>query len=195
MKIAVDFDEVLFLLVEPMIEWHDQLYGTKLNYEDFCNYRFHEAIKSTEKEASRRYIDFALSEYSLKTPPIVNAHSVLSKRKAGGDTLHIATSSQIEVVEAKKNRLEKHFGGLFDGFHYTNYYSLIDGPIRSKAEICQELGIDIIIDDNPEHLTACTGCVQTLILFGDYPWNKGDYPGFMRAANWTEVEQILNSRL
>lgn len=193
MKTAVDFDEVLFFLVSRMIEWHDNLFDTQLDYEKFCHYRFFEAFGTTDEEASRRYIDFARSDYSVRTLPILNAFNVLSRRKNLGDKFYIASSSQIEVVESKKQRLENHFPNIFEDFHAANHYSLLDGPTRSKADICCEIGADVMIDDNPKHLLGCVDCVKIPILFGDYPWNKGEFPTLIRAANWHEVEEILNN--
>lgn len=194
MRIAVDFDEVLFLLVSRMIEWHDNLFGTKLDYEDFRNYRFHEAFKTSNDIATRRYIDFALSDYSFETSPISNAYDVLVRRKQMNDQLFIASASQVEVVDSKKNRLLRHFPELFEDFHATNHYSLLGGRVRPKAEICADLAVDVIIDDNPMHLSDCAGIVKFPILFGDYPWNRGDFPQLIRAADWRDVEKILNTQ-
>lgn len=194
MKIAVDFDEVLFLLVARMIKWHKKVYNFEPNYEDFRNYRFHEAFKTPEDVASRRYIDFALSQYSAKTQPLPFAVDVLASRMKNGDALFIASSSQVEVVDAKRLRLEKHFPSFFEDFHAANHYSLLNGPVRSKADICQEIDADVMIDDNPKHLLECAHFVKTPILFGNYPWNKGEFPTLVRAADWSEVDRILNTR-
>lgn len=193
--IAVDFDEVLFLLVQRMIEWYEIIYNEKLNYEDFCHYRFYEAFKTTEAIASQRYIDFALSDYSAETLPLPDAFDVLSQRKMAGDEIYIASSSQIEVVEAKRLRLKNHLPEIFADFHAANHYSLLDGPVRSKADICIELKADVMIDDNPKHLLECINYVKMPILFGDYPWNKGDFPQLIRVANWLEVGEILDTRV
>lgn len=194
MKIAIDYDEVLFLLVARMIEWHKRVYGFEPNYEDFHNYRFEEAFKTPEEVASHRYIEFALSQYSLFTPPLDYSFCVLEKQKKIGSQLYIASSSQTEVVEVKRKRLEMHYPGFFEDFHAANHYSFLDGPVRSKADICREINADVMIDDNPKHLLECANVVKLPILFGDYPWNRGKFPELIRAADWLAVEQILNTR-
>lgn len=194
MKIAVDFDEVLFPLVLRMMERHETLYGVKLDYDDFRNYRFNEALKVGEDEASNYYLDFALSEFSIKTLPLAHAFDVLLKRKTAGDRLFIASSSQVEVVESKQMRLDQHFPGIFEVFHAANHYSMLGGPVRSKRDICLEIEADVMIDDNPRHLLECVGAVKYPILLGDFPWNKGEFPTLIRARDWREVDQILDSR-
>jgi len=192
MIIAVDFDEVLFLTVSEMIDWYENLYGFRPDYEDFKNYRFHEAFKITQDEATVRYIDFANSAHSQAISPMAHAVSVLQKRLQLGDQPFIASASQVEVVESKQKRLDIYYPGIFQKFHAANHYSLANGPVCTKADICREIGAEVMIDDLPKHLLECVGVVKYPILLGDYPWNRGEFPGLIRAANWQEIDEILS---
>lgn len=195
MVIAVDFDEVLFLTVLEMIDWYEKEFGFRPDYEDFKNYRFHEAFKTDQDTATVRYIDFANSDHSQNISPLSAAVDVLKRRIGFGDKPFIASSSQVEVVESKQKRIEKFYKGIFHDFHAANHYSLTDGPVCSKADICRQIEAGVMIDDNPKHLLECVPFVKIPILFGHYPWNRGKFPGIYRAADWQEVEIILDARI
>jgi|GEM_PF-2567465 len=192
MIIAVDFDEVLFLTVSEMIDWYENLYGFRPDYKDFKNYRFHEAFKTTQDVATVRYIDFANSLHSQNILPLPRALDTLNKRKNQGDTVFIASSSQVEVVDSKRQRIDTHYPGIFKDFHAANHYSLLNGPVCTKADICRKIGAEVMIDDLPKQLLECVGVVKYPILLGDYPWNRGEFPGLIRAANWQEIDEILS---
>jgi len=62
----------------------------------------------------------------------------------------------------------------------------------TKAQLCKELGIDRIIDDNPEVAYDCAKQgIQTIVIAR--PWNKsiGEHPLIKRAEDWQEICDIL----
>lgn len=51
----------------------------------------------------------------------------------------------------------------------------MEGKTRSKSEMCRELQIDVLIDDNPRYATEVANANIQAFLFdwkGEYPWSK-----------------------
>ena len=51
----------------------------------------------------------------------------------------------------------------------------MEGKTRSKSEMCRELQIDVLIDDNPRYATEVASANIQAFLFdwkGEYPWSK-----------------------
>ena len=64
----------------------------------------------------------------------------------------------------------------------------------SKGEVCQRLKADVLIDDNYKHLVSARECgVDSLVWFGDYPWQTqvDASGGAMRCRSWYEVQDEI----
>jgi len=191
--IGVDIDEVLLSLVPEMLKWHNVNFGTQLVAEDFSNYCFWEAWGGTREEAIQKYFDFVFSDWSENLEPISYSQEVLQRLKDGGHEFFIITSRQNEIMEVTRKRIARHFPGIFTEIYNINHYSLT-GHSRSKADVCLELNIDIMIDDNASYLYECidkTPSLQTPVLFGFYPWNTNKDSRMVRAFGWLHLEQII----
>ena len=80
--------------------------------------------------------------------------------------------------------LEKYFPGVFTEIEHVG----LDG---SKGEVCQRLKADVLIDDNYKHLVSARECgVDSLVWFGDYPWQTEALSDMraVRCRDWREVE-------
>lgn len=62
-----------------------------------------------------------------------------------------------------------------------------------KAQVCQDIGADLLIDDHLSHAELAAKCGVQVFLFGDYPWNKADSlsPNITRVGGWGDVAQKL----
>jgi hypothetical protein len=61
--------------------------------------------------------------------------------------------------------------------------------LRSKAEVCQEIGAFALIDDSIGHVTGCAEIGRRGILFGNYPWNQAEilHEDIIRCPDWRIV--------
>ena len=78
--------------------------------------------------------------------------------------LHLVTARPGRIMHTTLAMLEKYFPGVFTEIEHVG----LDG---SKGEVCQRLKADVLIDDNYKHLVSARECgVDSLVWFGDYPW-------------------------
>jgi len=65
---------------------------------------------------------------------------------------------------------------------------------RTKGEVCEELGISYLLDDNIEHCkTALTRGVGA-VLFGNYGWHKKIPSDLIRCKDWREVLEYFDEQ-
>jgi hypothetical protein len=71
--------------------------------------------------------------------------------------------------------LDRHFGlHVFSEVHFGNHFAM-HGTSRTKAQICREVGADVLIDDNPAYAYDCALHGLHVLLFNwnmRYPWSS-----------------------
>ena len=67
---------------------------------------------------------------------------------------------------------------------------------RTKAELCQKLGVDCLIDDQLKHCIGVAELGMEAILFGDYGWNQSEAlpTGVRRVVSWKGVEEYFDGK-
>lgn len=174
MKIGVDLDDIISDSYLPLITWHNRVFNTQLTEADLTTSHLATLFRCESQELLNRLRDFYQSEEYLNIKPDKEAAPSL-QRLARSHTLDIITSRPNYVQEETEAWLDRYYPNIFSTVYFANPY-LADAPEhRSKAEICKQTNIAVMIDDNWELLSACQdGCSQ-LILF-DKPWNQGPIP-------------------
>jgi hypothetical protein len=102
--------------------------------------------------------------------PIPHARDTLLRLKDKFD-LHVVTSRQFAIQDATLEWIETHFPGVFSMIHFGNHYSR-EGKVRSKAEICKDIGAVLLIDDSLQYAYQCHSSNIPVLLFGEYAWNQ-----------------------
>ena len=197
--IAVDLDEVLGEFVPQLLQYHNAHYGTQLHLADFHSYNFMDVWGGTRSEAVNKIHHFFTTPYFLNMPPIPHAHSTLTALSQRY-TYHIVTARQHAIEKPTRSWLAEHYPGVFTSVLLGNHYGT-EGPARTKAEMCVEIGASVLIDDSAEHARAVSGVVEWVLLFdrdGKYMWNKGraEYDENMpanvkRVYSWAEIRTFL----
>ena len=113
---------------------------------------------------------FFASTHFINIKPIPHAFETLLKLKDDYD-LHIVTSRQFAIQDATLEWIELHYPGLFSAVHFGNHYSK-DGKMRSKPEMCRDIGAVLLIDDSLQYAMHCYKADIPVLLFGDYAWNQ-----------------------
>lgn len=108
--------------------------------------------------------------FTEKLNPIPHALEVLQELKKDYE-LHIVTSRQFAIEDHTMRWIEQHYPGVFTEVHFGNHYSRA-GKVRSKPEICQEIGAVLLIDDSLQYAMHCYKAKIPVLLFGDYAWNQ-----------------------
>lgn len=63
-------------------------------------------------------------------------------------------------------------------------------------ELCRSAGATVLVDDSLKYVAQCAGQLSTVVLFGDYQWNRrltGEPlpPGAYRSHNWVHLKGVL----
>lgn len=186
MKIGIDLDEVISETLVEIIRFHNETYGTSLALEQFKSYRFWETWGGTREEAVDKVHAFFQSPYACRALPVVGAQSAV--QALGKDhELHIITARPEELAMLTHYWIKEHFNGAFAEIHFANHFSKKGGIPRTKAEICDALGVHVLIEDSEDHAVECVRKGREVFLI-DRPWNRSDMPSSIyRVSSWDEI--------
>jgi len=182
-RIAVDFDEVLFPLLKPMMKYHKVKEPSTMRYP----YKFAEVFQVThEKSRSMLY------EYT-ETPEFANQRPVLGSKfnveaiRTGVDKMYIVTGRQEFLRDKTEKWLQTHFPGVFNDVIFTNSYTPVE--VR-KAEVCRALNADLLIDDLIETCRDCKELkINSINYIGIpvYPWCTPERTDIFKASSWADI--------
>ena len=102
--------------------------------------------------------------------PIPHAIEMLQAMKEEYE-LHVVTSRQYAIQEKTLEWINNHYPNIFTEIHFGNHYSR-EGKVRSKPEICKDIGAVLLIDDSLQYAYQCHQADIPVILFGEYAWNQ-----------------------
>jgi uncharacterized HAD superfamily protein len=190
MRIGIDLDDVVFEFVRGIIPKLNEVSGKNLKFEDFFSYYFPEIFDlSVEKieNAIKELIDEGLNLNLELCFGAVNSLFELSKK----NKLYFITSRTQR--EGTEESLKNYFSEIEYGlFFSSNPYVGTEG--KTKGEICQELGIDFMIEDSYEHAIKCAEKGIKCFLLKK-PWNKGrkENEKIIRVDDWKEILEKLEN--
>jgi len=193
--IAVDIDDVLAAENEGIREFTNRKYGLNHTPEDYLiegDFKgYWEKIwQLNETEAKKHYEDFLKSSTKAHLQVVDGAVSALSKLKSRYD-LVVISSRFGPAINISKPWIEEHFPDTFRAVELIAQRN----EATTKADVCKELGVSYLIDDDPAacNLVAREGI--KVLLFGDYGWsrNVGLHQGIVRVKNWQEVLEYFEN--
>lgn len=192
-RIGVDTDDVLVDFVGALIEHYNETYGTDIKREQVKNFSFHDIWGGTLEKRVERVNHFFETPYFDDILPIEGSQEAINYLSLSND-LFIVTSRPIFIKEKTEKWLNKFFNGKFLGIvNSSNHYSKAKNSGKTKVQLCNELGVSVLIDDSLDYIKQCPSMGIKGILFGDYPWNQnGNLPeGVVRVKNWNEALEEL----
>lgn len=194
--IAVDCDDVLTDTLPQVVEDYNKTYSTSLGlehmYRDVSEVAEVFGVTSEQEAIQRLHAIYRRKGYYEALRPINGAVEAIAEL-ARYCELHVVTGRQSFLEPATHYTLDTYFPGMFRSVVHTNYYrddSEKDAVHRPKADVCRQLGADILIDDHITHgVDVLQAGVERAILFGNFPWNRQDVlvTGMTRCQNWEEV--------
>jgi uncharacterized HAD superfamily protein len=191
-NIAVDHDEILANLLDQLILFHYEEYGTNLKREDFTSYNFHEVWGGTPQQAIQKMEDFFKSKYFKEVVPTGGSQEAMGFLKRKGHNLFIVTGRIHSLTEETLMFIEKYFPNIFSGISFANSYGT-SGPKMRKSVICRKLNVRLIIEDDPIHIADCANDGIPVFIY-DKPWNQGILPEkAIRVFNWSEMINEISS--
>lgn len=191
MIIGVDCDEPLAQLIDALVTWHNKTYTTTFTKPDHTDYLLSKIWGGTPEEAYQKVFDFYHSpdfELIEPTPGSVKATQQLAQKH----TLYVITSRPIITKQKTLQWIQKHYGQTFADIYFSGEFNSLMGKEMqglSKGQICNELEVDIYIEDNIEYAQEVVDAGVPVLLF-DAPWNNAltTLPQDMtRVSTWEEI--------
>lgn len=189
--IAVDIDDVIYPMVPSLIEYLDTEHKVRLSEHDFAEYDIRKVWGGGPVEAAAIFEKY-IEKSGIQIAPIRGAKEALHTLSLKFDVI-VMTARDISSFPKTHDWITHHFPDIFKDVHLLgNRHD--STTIRGKAEVCKELGVYCLVDDNLGHVLTTNELGIKTILFGNYPWNQSsDLPvNIFRANNWQEVVEHLS---
>ncbi len=194
-KIAIDIDDVLAHTAGRLVEYGNENWGHQFALRDFTDELSWKNLWGNAEQARKSELHEAGVYRELEHH--TNAYEVLTWLKQQGYELVIVTAREDILVDVTNVWLEEHFDGLFTDIRYAGVWDKNSDYFATKAELCMNLGVDFLIDDQLTHCSEAAKCGVVSLLYGDYPWNKSQHNlprGVERVLDWTAVKEFFGER-
>lgn len=182
MRIAIDIDSTLHHYWDVLSEVSATRFGVELPYEEQLTW----GITRLRDEQLRLCMEESHSdERILAGKPYPGAVQVVRRWHDAGHFIHVTSHRALDRYGVTQQWLRQ-VGVPFDDLHCS----------FDKVSRCQELGIELLIDDSPLNIARAieSGIAVATIL---HPWNQEicEEEGVIGARGWSELEQLLEPLL
>ena len=194
--VGIDIDDTLAISAPMVISHSNAKWHTSLTVDDY-----HEDWAKMwgvdYAEVARRADEYFGSGIILDYSPMPLADTVLMSLKSNFKLISVTARNDITKNDTYL-WIKNNYNNVFSrkDIFFTGAWNKIDEHSvgHTKGQICKELGVDILIDDQLKHCLSAAELGITALLFGEYNWNKADIlpPNVIRVRNWSEVLQYFN---
>lgn len=190
--VGIDLDDVLFDFIGYFFRWHNQRYGTQMQFSDMQRGKIWEVWGGTQQQAAERIPAFFREVDHLSQPPMPGAVEALRQIKRRY-RLSVISARDQAAKEVSERWLERYFEGQFDQVELGLSNPLDRTTPMTKAEYCTQHGIGLLVDDQLVNAEQCSQAGIRVLLFGDLPWNQSSSlpDGVVRVVDWPAVEAAL----
>jgi uncharacterized HAD superfamily protein len=181
MKIGIDLDEIVFEFVKPYLRFVEEKKGISKNFEEASSYDLWEFLEIEKEEAYLLVNEFFLSERGGKLKLVDGSFEAINSLSERHKIFFITSRSET-TLEKTLNQLNNFF------LNFDLYFSgENDGKNKDKGELCKELGIGILIEDNGEcSLKYAEEGIRVFLM--DRPWNKNfEHENILRVFGWKDI--------
>ena len=192
--IWIDLDEVLAESIDKLLEDNNFiLWLKKVTKDDILTYHLadNKHLNISLEESIRYFHNTYLNDkkYGIKT--VTWAKEKLDELKNKWYVLKWVTGRPEDIEEYTLKWIEKHFPNYFESIHFANTFIFTDKPQikREKSEICIELWIKIMVEDNFDFaFELANKWIYTFLL--EKPWNRHidiEHPNIKKVKHWWEI--------
>lgn len=189
-RIGIDLDEVVFEFMKKYLEFCNKKYGSSINFQDVSDYHLWKCgIHKSREEDIEKVKAFQDSEEFDKIEFVEGVREALTEIDKNYE-FYFITSRPEEIKEKTIFSLNQ----LFDGIKFNLHFS--GGPWssenKSKGELCNDFGIRVIVEDNPDYALDCAE-KGVMVFLIDKPWNKNhkEHENIIKIKTWEEILSFL----
>jgi len=188
-RIGIDIDDVMNDFLPHFLIFYNKRHGTGFSAKDFKSYKYCETLGCTNEEAVEAVNEFCKTPEFDSLKPVEGCKEtveLLSKKSQ----IYAITSRHPWLKQKTIDFFQKHFSEIqIPAVHIGDFF----GGGKTKSELCDILGIPLIIEDNEKYALECANSGIYSILF-DKPWNAGiSHENIIRANSWKEIPGIIYS--
>jgi len=190
--IAIDIDDVIIESSPRLTEYYNRKYGTHLTLDDMYSDDPKAWGVTDDAQAIERVEGYLVTDEFQSIPPLREAIASIH-RLSRRHELHVITGRSLAIEVATTDMLRAYFPDIFRSIVFTSMYS---HDKRDKADVCQELGANLLIEDHLGHALPVARSGTNVLLFGDYPWNRAEElpSNIRRVKNWAAVEEYVHAQ-
>ena len=186
---ASDLDNSILDFDRPYFEFCNKRLGTNIKYNEIFSANYWEILNIPKEEAIHLVHEFQETKEFSNLNFIDGAKENISLLSERYGKFPILTSRDNKFELKTKRHIERILPlSISDVYHCDQHF---DQNGRSKAHICDQLGIDVLIEDNVNHSIQCAD-IGVRVLLLDRPWNQNfSYSNVVRVRDWYEIKDIL----
>lgn len=181
MKIGIDIDGVILDSERNLRFWADYYSWFELGIDK----KTFELVSQEDsfdwtKEDVDGFYETRFDKICRNSSLMVGAKEILSKLKEEGNELYVIT---LRGYYREQERIDgeaklKELGVEFDGV----YWSVLD-----KVAKCKELGIKVMIDDNPKNVAQFEGSEISVLYFREPKIKRFDFDNVYEVDSWMDA--------
>ena len=184
MKIACDIDEVVVEWVRGYFKFMEGRGCKFVDYKDIFCFDLCEILGCDRKLSYDLADEFYLTEEFENINLVEGASEGIKKLKLEHD-LYFITARPAHVFNKTRGFIFSNFRVLGD--RVISSGDIFTGQGKTKDQICKDMGINLIIEDNGKHSLEYAK-KGLLVLLLDKPWNQGvSHENLFRCYTWSDI--------
>jgi len=190
--IAVDADEILAAFLDHFLFFHNTRYKTNLGKNDIFSFRMEELFGINEEEVLRRIDEYYAARLILDIVPVEGAIEGVNALLDKGYELQIVTARPPSYKHLTVEWVERHFPKKFNQIHFAFNPFNKNSERLTKAQVCKQIGAEVLIDDSIVNARDCAENGITVYLMHTN-WNKDEHlpANIIRVESWMEILEHL----
>jgi len=190
MNIGFDIDDVLCDLVGDFLAFYNKKFNTNFKYENFNSYAWYDVLEHN-KDDFKAILDEYLNNGAYKIlKPYNDMIELLKELSTNNNDIYLITARPDIYHNDNKIWLDKFLSGYYKKLIYSSNNHSYKNNNLSKAEICQNLNIKVMVEDVLNYAIDCANLgVKTFLV--DRPWNQDiqKHKNLIRVKNADDIKK------
>lgn len=194
-RIALDIDDTIADSTEALRRVVNSQLGVNLTREDYKipgeYWGYYERIwrhHGIADQLSFKQLNLQMAIDQSHVPLIEGVQAAVH-RLAKDVEVVLVTSREASWENATKEWFTRHFDREDIKLYFCE--SHVDEKAKTKGQLCKELGVQLLVDDNVSHCKTALDEGIDAILFGEYGWHYGSDIPSPRYKSWDVLMETL----